>query len=65
LDLFLIHVDELLRLTNAGRVDDDLAPVLPPNFTTHVFTPIEQVKDNELLPVHDGAQLLLRVGWVV
>jgi hypothetical protein len=62
LDLLLVHVDELLRLANARGVYDDLTSVLPPDFTTHVFPPIEQMEDNELLPVHDGAQLLFRVG---
>jgi hypothetical protein len=61
----LVHVQELLRLANAGGVDDDLAPVLPPDFAAHVFASVEQMEDNKLLPVHDGAQLFLRVGWVV
>jgi hypothetical protein len=65
LDLFLVHVDELLCFTDAGGIDDDLASVLPPNFTPHVFTPVEQLEDNELLPVHDSAQLIFRVGRVI
>jgi hypothetical protein len=65
LDLFLFHIQELLHFTNAGGVYDYLAPVLPPDFTPHVFTPIEQVEHNELLPVQDGAQLFFRVDGMV
>jgi hypothetical protein len=65
LDFFLFHIQELLHLTDAGGVDDYFTPVLPPNFTPHVFTPIEQVEHDELLPVQDGAQLLFRVDGMV
>lgn len=65
MDFFLIHVQELLRLANAGGVDDYLPPILPPDFTPHVFPPVEQVEQNELLPVHDSAEFFFRVCRVV
>jgi hypothetical protein len=56
--IFSVQVYELYCLANAGCVDDDLTPILPPHFSTHVCTLVKQPKNEELMPVDSGAKLL-------